>query len=181
MNMITNIYARVFDTISNILGDWFLPTFARFSFAAVLFFYFWNSAKTKLDGILTPSDGGYIQIFPRKFEALGYDSSGFGIFEWFVVTAGAYAEFILPILIVIGLFTRLAALGMMGFVVVQSLTDIVGHGVAGKTLGGWFDGPSDALILDQRLLWFVLFATLLIKGAGPFSLDRVLSKSTSDA
>ena len=45
-----------------------------------------------------------------------------------IVVAGTVAEFILPILIAIGLFTRLAALGMIGFVIVQTLTDLFGHG-----------------------------------------------------
>jgi putative oxidoreductase len=40
------------------------------------------------------------------------------IFHWAVVVAGTLAEFILPLLIVIGLFTRLAAFGMIGFVIV---------------------------------------------------------------
>ncbi len=43
-------------------------------------------------------------------EAVGYDVSQLGIFHWLVVTAGTLAEFILPLLIVIGLLTRLAAL-----------------------------------------------------------------------
>ena len=74
------------------------------------------------------------------------------------------------VLIVLGLFTRLAALGMVGFVVVQSLTDIFGHGAA---RGRWFDRASDALILDQRAFWLLLFACADQKGAGPLSADRL--------
>jgi putative oxidoreductase len=156
-------------------GDWLLPTFARLVFAAVLFGYFWASAMTKLDGIFTPSMGAYAQIFPRVFEAVGYDVSQMGFWHRLVVLAGTYAEFALPVLIVIGLFTRLAAVGMMGFVAVQSLTDIYGHGAAA---GAWFDRASDALILDQRALWLLLLAVLLFKGAGPLSADRVLRVET---
>ena len=89
--------------------------------------------------------------------------------------AGGYAEFILPALIVLGLFTRAAALGMAGFVVVQSLTDIFGHGVAA---GAWFDRASDALILDQRAFWMLLLVVLVLKGAGPLSIDRLFPKVT---
>ena len=67
--------------------------------------------------------------------------------------------------------TRLAALGMVGFVVVQSLTDIFGHSAAA---GAWFDRASDALILDQRALWLLLLIVLISKGAGPISADRFL-------
>lgn len=152
-------------------GDWLLPTAARLVFAGVLFSYFWASAGTKLDGLFTPSMGSYAQIFPKAFEAAGYDVGQMGLWHKLVVLAGAWAEYGLPVLIVVGLFTRLAALGMVGFVVVQSLTDIVGHGAAA---GAWFDRASDALILDQRALWMLLFLVLILKGAGPLSVDRLL-------
>jgi putative oxidoreductase len=77
-------------------------------------------------------------------------------------------------MLVIGLLTRLAALGMVGFVAVQSLTDILGHKVAPETVGAWFDPVSDALILDQRAFWMLLFLVLVLKGAGPISADRFL-------
>ncbi|MEM8593084.1 MAG: DoxX family protein [Pseudomonadota bacterium] len=156
-----------------------LTTAARLIFAGVLLMYFWNSALTKtgegIFGFLAPDAGAYIQIFPKGFEAVGYDVSAFGTYHYLVVVAGTVAEFILPLLIVIGLLTRLAALGMIGFVFVQSATDVVGHGaVAAGTFGAWFDGPSDALIADQRAFWILLLAILVLKGGGPLSLDRVL-------
>lgn len=164
------IFRRLASTLDR-QADWLLPTLARLVFAAVLLAYFWASAQTKFDGPLTPSMGAYAQIFPKAFEAVGYDASQMGVWHRLVVMAGGYAEFILPALIVLGLMTRLAALGMMGFVLVQSLTDIRGHGAEA---GAWFDRASDALILDQRALWFVLLAVLLCKGAGPLSADRYL-------
>lgn len=150
---------------------WLLPTAARLVFAGVLFAYFWASALTKLDGPFTPSIGAYAQIFPRAFEGAGYDPSGLGFWHRMVALAGSWAEFALPLLIVAGLLTRLAALGMLGFVVVQSLTDIYGHGAAP---GAWFDRASDAVIADQRALWVVLFLVLIFSGGGPLSLDRLL-------
>ncbi len=129
--------------------------------------------------ILKPSLGAYAQIFPRQMEAVGYDVSQLNIFHWLVVTAGTFAEFLLPLLIVIGLLTRLAALGMIGFIVVQSLTDIVGHQVDAATIGSWFDRASDALIVDQRALWLLLLLILVFKGAGPLSLDRLLSRQAA--
>lgn len=151
-----------------------LPLMARIVFAGVLLHYFWASALTKLGpgplGVLAPSSGAYVQIFPRAMEAAGYDASQLGLFAWVTVVAGTVAEFILPFLIVLGLFTRLAALGMIGFVIVQSLTDLIGHNVP---LGAWFDRAPDALILDQRALWITLLAVLVAKGAGALSLDRL--------
>ena len=111
-----------------------LPTLARFVFAAVLLVYFWGSALTKLGdgplGLFRPSSGAYVQIFPKAMEAAGYDASALGLWHWVVVVAGTSAEFLLPALLLIGLCTRLAALGMLGFVAVQTLTDLFGHGDA---------------------------------------------------
>ncbi|MCF2904462.1 DoxX family protein [Octadecabacter sp. CECT 8868] len=157
-----------------------LPTLARFVFAATLLFYFWNSANTKWDGTpFSPGVGGYAQIFPKAMEAVGYDISQMSTFHWAVVVAGTLAEYILPLLIVIGLFTRFAALGMIGFVVVQSLTDLYGHGGIAhtETLGKWFDGLPTGAILDQRAFWMVVLVTLVLKGGGPLSVDRLLSKN----
>lgn len=180
MLKILEIHDAIFGAISKLLGPWFLPILARFVFAAVLFMYFWNSALTKLGdgffGFLSPSLNAYAQIFPKAMEAAGYDPSGLSGFHWLVAVAGTWAEFILPVLIVIGLFTRLAALGMIGFVFVQSFVDITGHGVGGKDLGAWFDGPSGSLIMDQRTLWLVPLLILVSLGAGPLSLDRVLKR-----
>ncbi len=166
----------------NASADTILPTLARFIFAATLLFYFWNSAGTKWDGTpFSPSLGGYAQIFPKAMEAAGYDASQLGLFHWAVVVSGTLAEYILPLLLVIGLFTRLAALGMIGFVVVQSLTDLYGHGGIAhiETLGKWFDGLPDGAILDQRAFWVFVLLTLVLKGAGPLSVDRILKTRAS--
>ncbi|OED49745.1 DoxX family protein [Leisingera sp. S232] len=160
-------------------GSWLLPLAARFVFASTLLLYFWKSGLTKLGdgifGLFSPSIGAYSQIFPKQLEAVGYDVSQFGLFQKLVVLAGTYAEFILPLLIVVGLFTRLASLGMIGFVIVQSLTDVYGHGATDdKTLGALFDRFPDAVILDQRLFWIFLLAVLVVKGAGALSADALL-------
>lgn len=179
MTMIDALQSRFAPTLDR-GGDLLLPTLARLIFAATLAGYFWSSAMTKLGdgvlGFLQPSAGAYAQIFPRAMEAASYDTSQLGAFHWAVVVAGTWAEFILPALIIVGLLTRLASVGMIGFVVVQSLTDLYGHGAIGdpSVLGAWFDGDAASLILDQRALWLVMLAVPIFKGAGPLSLDRVL-------
>ena len=154
-------------------GDIVLPTLARSIFSGVLLAYFWKSGLTKLGdgffGFLMPSSGAYAQIFPKAFEATGYDTSQLGVFHWAVVTGGTLAEFVLPALIVLGLLTRLSALGMVGFIAVQSLTDVFGHGAE---LGSWFERMSGELIADQRSFWILGLLILVFKRAGPLSLDR---------
>jgi len=159
-----------------------LPFVARFIFFAVFAMYFWSSALTKLGdgvtGFIHPSAGAYIQIFPKTVESYGYDVSQLNVFHWAVVMVGTYAEFILPAMIIIGLMTRLAALGMLLFVVVQSLTDLYGHGLINdpKALGAWFDRSVDSIILDQRILWGFLLLYLLRYGGGKISVDGWISE-----
>lgn len=178
---LSQLHARVFEKVEARLDGWFLGLLARFAFAAVLLVYYLNSAATKVgDGILgffSVGANAWFQILPPVVEAYGYDVSQVPFFPWdIVVYAGTYAEFILPVLIVLGLFTRLAALGMIAFILVQSYVDIAFHGVDEKTIGAWFDRFSDAAILDQRTLWVFLLLTLVVKGAGALSLDWVLSR-----
>lgn len=180
MHALVTIHNAVFGMVEK-AGTWVLPLAARFVFAATLLLYYWNSGLTKLGdgffGLFSPSVGAYSQIFPKQLEAVGYDVSQFGLFQQLVVLAGTYAEFILPLLIVLGLFTRLASLGMIGFIVVQSLTDVIGHGATdAKTLGSLFDRFPDSVIMDQRLFWIFVLAVLVIKGAGALSLDTVLKR-----
>lgn len=151
----------------------------RVVFASVLLHYFWSSALTKLDGF-SLSLNAYAQIFPRQVEAAGYDASALGPFAHLVVGAGTLAEFVLPLLVVIGFFTRLSSLAMIGFVIVMTLTDIIGHGVGAEAIGLPFDRFQDAPIADQRLMWIWVLVVLVLSGGGYLSVDRVLEMRSAD-
>ena len=179
MNALINLHNTVFSKLEA-QASWLLPTLARLVFAGVLLLYFWKAAVTKLGdgifGLFSPSVGGYAQIFPRALDATGFDPSQLSFFHWLIVVGGTAAEFVLPLLVIAGLFTRLAALGTIGFIIIQSVTDIVGHNADAKTIGAWFDRFSDSLIIDQRSFWVLLLVILVVKGAGPISLDRLLRR-----
>lgn len=183
---ITNLHDSIFGGLQQALEGWFLGLLARLVFAAVLFVYFFNSALTKIGdgplGFLTVTDNAYFQILPTVVEQYNFDASQVPFFPYtLIVMAGTYAEIILPILIVVGLFTRIAALGMIGFVAVQSFVDITFHGADDKTVGAWFDRLSDATILDQRALWMFILVYLVIRGAGAISLDHLLGRRQPSA
>ncbi len=162
-----------------------MTSFARLMFAGILFLYFWNSAMTKLGdgftGLWKLSIGAYAQIFPKAFEAVGYDASALPALYKLVALAGTWAEIVLPILIVLGLLTRLSAIGMIGFIAVQSLVDVTGHGLAAADIGKWFDRDPSSILLDQRMFWAFLLLYLVMRGAGPISLDALLSRHYSKA
>lgn len=179
-------YNLIFEKLQSALEDWFLGLAARFVFAGVLLVYLYNSALTKVgDGVLgffTIQDNAYFQILPSVVERFDYDASQVPFFPYdIIVAAGTYSEFILPLLIVLGLFTRVAALGMIGFVAVQSFVDIAFHGADAKTTGALFDRFSDSAIVDQRSLWVFLLIYLVIRGPGLLSLDALWTGKTSKA
>lgn len=177
MNALISLQEAIFRPIGR-LEPIVMPVLARLVFAGVLLQYFWASGLTKLGdgffGFLSPSTGAYAQIFPKKAEEVLFDVTQFSFIEKAIIMAGTWAEFILPLLIVIGLFGRLAALGMIGFVFVQSLTDIFGHNADAATIGGWFDKASGSLIVDQRSFWVFLLLYLVMRGSGPLSVDSLI-------
>ncbi|QDC09052.1 DoxX family membrane protein [Oceanicola sp. D3] len=160
-------------------APWLIPSLARLVFAGVLLVYYLNSGLSKFGegvlGLFRPDAGAYVTIFPKAMEAVSYDISQLGVFHWAVTLAGTWAEVLLPVAIVIGLFTRLASAAMIGFVLVQSVVDVHGHGVSGGDIGAWFDVSSDALLLDQRAFWIFALGVLVLRGAGPISVDRALT------
>ena len=176
MQTLVNLHNQFFQKLESSTRGWFLGMLARFIFAATLAGYFLNSAFTKFDGgPFSISDSAYFQILPPVVEAAGFDTSQIAFFPWgLIVMLGSYGEIILPILIIIGLFTRIAAFGMIVFIFVQSYVDIAFHGVDAATIGAWFDNLSDSAILDQRSLWMFLLVFLVIAGAGKVSLDYLL-------
>ncbi len=183
LNALYRLEGAILDPLARLLDGAALATLARLVFLATLATFFWASAMTKLGegfaGVFSPSAGAYVQILPAQMEAVGYDPSALGFFAWLVVLAGMWAEFVIPALIVLGLFTRAASLAMIGFILVMSLVDIFGHGADAATIGMWFDNTPDAKILDQRLFWLLLLAVPIARGAGPISLDALLNRKSA--
>lgn len=177
MKRLHALYLVVINALERATSAWLPGALARFVFVAVLFGYYWNSALTKIEGsIFSLSIGAYAQIVPPVIEAAGYDVSQVPFLATLLVYAGTWGEFLLPILLVIGLFTRFAALGMIVFVIVQSYVDITYHGLTAEFIGGWFDRFQDAVIYDQRTLWVFPLVYLVLKGPGLLSMDAILGK-----
>ncbi|WP_424831004.1 hypothetical protein [Ruegeria sp.] len=169
MTALISTYNNSMEKVDHASG-WLTPTLARLVFIAVLLVYYWNSAMLKIDGsIFSPSAGAFGQIFPKAAEAVLYDVTQMTIFQRIVIFFGTVAEFVLPALLLVGLLTRLAALGMIGFVWVQTIVDATGHGI---NLGRLFDNAIS--LMDQRVMWTFMLLVIVINGAGPISLDRLL-------
>jgi len=171
MHNVIGGYARLETKMDALGGRDVIGIASRGLFVLLLLPYYVNSALTKIDGVGL-SAGAFAQILPPIAEQYLYDTSAIPFFPWhLIVWAGTLGEFVLPVLIVAGLFTRLAALGMIGFVVVQTVVDVVFHGTA---LGALANGLPTELI-DHRLLWISLLVALVFAGGGKLSVDRLLS------
>lgn len=181
MNLIYRLEDAIMGPIGRLLDGAVIATLARLIFLGTLATFFWASAMTKLGpglgGLFSPSVGAYAQILPKQMEAAGFDPSALGGMAKAMVLVGTWAEFLLPALVVIGLFTRAASLAMIVFILVVSYVDIFGHGVDAATIGTWFDNVPDANIVDQRAYWIFLLLVLVVRGAGPLSLDGVLRRT----
>ncbi len=178
---IAKLHKTVFTLVERLTDRWFLGLAARFVFFGVLYFYFLNSFGTKVGdgfaGFFSIQDGAYYQIALPAVEAAGGDVEAVPFLPWgLIVVLGTYTEFLLPLLVVLGLFTRIAAAGMIGFIAVQTIVDITVHQVGPETIGALFDRFSDSLIADQRTLWVFPLVYLIIKGAGVVSFDWLLVK-----
>ena len=173
-------YDRTVDGLAAQGALWLNGLVLRFAFASVLLVYYFNSAWGSLDGsllnLLSPNDGAFAAMVPPVMEEAGYDKAGVA-WPWHVfVTAGVAGELILPILVIAGLFTRIAAAGMIVVVIVQSYVDIVFHGLEERSVGAMFDRLPDAVIWDQRLLWVTVLVLIVVNGPGALSLDRLLRR-----
>jgi len=185
MRFIYRVEDAVLGPFIRALNHGLLSLLVRFSFLAVVWTWLWNSGLTKVynsrEGFsFAPKLGAYVQMFPKQMEAASFDISQLGPLYTAIAYIGTYGELILPILVVVGLLTRTAALGMIVFIVVLSVVDIYGHGADAETIGAWFDGVESAKILDVRTFWVVAMLVLVAKGGGWLSLDSLL-KRTSQA
>jgi len=116
---------------------------ARLGVAAVFF----QSGRTKVDGLLTLTDSTY-ELFRTDY-ALPF------IDPIIAAHVAAYSEHLFPLLLVLGLFTRPAALALFGM---TSVIEIFVYPDAWPT----------------HLSWAGLLLPLISLGGGRWSLDRLL-------
>lgn len=108
---------------------------------------FFLSGRTKVDGVLTLKDSTFF-LFAEEYRVplLPPDLAAY---------AATWAEHALPILIILGLLTRPAALGLLVMTAVIQLFVVP---------GGW----------PTHLLWLAPLVYLTARGPGGWSLDRLL-------
>lgn len=100
------LWNRVADALSAFLSQDLLALVSRFALAAIFFL----SGRTKVDGFLTVTEGTYT-LFREEFKVPVLPPE-------FAAHMATYAEHLFPVLLAIGLLTRLSALGLLGMTAV---------------------------------------------------------------
>ncbi|MET3709347.1 putative oxidoreductase [Sphingomonas trueperi] len=149
MRSFAALYASACALAARLLPPSFLLLVARVGIAAIFFL----SGRTKVDGWLTITDSAY-ELFRTDY-ALPFAPP--------VLAAhlATYSEHLFPILLVLGLFTRPAALALLGMTTVIEV----------------FVYP-DAW--PTHLSWAGLLLPLIAAGPGAWSLDRLIGLDGQD-
>ena len=135
-------YNRAVDRLAPLIGESLLALVARIAMAAVFFL----SGRTKVSGFLTIKDSTYT-LFEQEYKLPLLPPE-------IAAHLAAYAEHFFPLLLVLGLFTSSAALGLLGMTAVIEI----------------FVYP-DAW--PTHLTWAGLLLLLVARGGGAWSLDRL--------
>lgn len=116
---------------------------------------FFKSGLTKWDGFLTLSTGARY-LFEQEFRLHIFGSLIPYPMPLVMAAASGIAELVLPVLLVLGLFTRYAALGLLVMTAVIQLT----------VPDGW---------ANFHLPWAAMALTLVVYGGGRIALDALLN------
>jgi putative oxidoreductase len=142
-DLTSNPLARLNQAVTRAVPESALALLLRMGIAAP----FLLSGRTKVEGLLTVSDST-LYLFAEEYRVplLPSDLAAY---------AATYAEHLFPILIILGLATRLSSAALLGMTVVIQLFVIP---------SGW----------PTHLLWLGPLAWLIARGPGAISLDRLL-------
>ena len=144
MPRLTQPYARLADWLQRRLPDALLLFTARIGVAAVFFL----SGRTKVTGLL--------EITPEAYELFRNEYAVPLLSPSLAAHLATYSEHLFPVLLAFGLFTRVAAAGLLGMTLVIQT----------------FVYP-DAW--STHLSWAGLLLLLMARGGGAWSLDHVLA------
>ncbi|ASK36514.1 DoxX family protein [Alcanivorax sp. N3-2A] len=140
---LTGRWNRLAQGLNRVITPTLLALLARVSVAAI----FLLSGRTKVSGLLTVKDSTYA-LFRYEYQLPL-------IAPEIAAHLATYAEHVLPLLLILGLFTRLSAMALLAMTLVIEI----------------FVYP-DAWV--THLSWAALLLYLIGRGAGAVSLDRRL-------
>ena len=141
-------YDRAASWLSGILPESIMLLFVRIVLAGV----FWRSGRSKLD------EGSWFTISETSYELFRTEYAGVPLPPDLAAVAATGAEHLFPILLVLGLFTRLSAMALL---VMTMVIQIFVYPEA------WW---------PVHTLWVALALVLVVRGGGLLSLDTPLAR-----
>jgi putative oxidoreductase len=149
LQKLTRPYDRAVALLSGRFAESIALIFVRIALAAI----FWFSGRTKVEegSLLTVSENAIYQFSEEPFSNVPLLPPEFAAY------LTTYAEHFLPILLVLGLFTRLSALALLGMTLVIQLFVFP---------EAWW---------QVHIIWVALTLILITRGGGRFSLDAGLN------
>ena len=148
MNVITAPYNRAVAMLSAPWIDAVMLLFVRISLAGI----FWRSGRTKVD------EGSWLSVSDTAKFLFEEEYKGVPLPPEFAAYMATYAEHLFPALLVIGLFTRLSALALLGMTMVIQIFVYP---------EAWW---------SVHMIWVALALVLIVRGGGSLSLDALLTK-----
>ena len=151
MNAIVALYDRAVGLVANAFGEGAALLLARVALAGI----FWRSYKTKV------VDGTWLQINDTQYFLFEDQFSGLPIPTDLAVPMATYAEFLFPILLVLGLATRFSAAALLIMTLVIQI----------------FVFPTMDHFFGWAMVPIALAAVLITRGGGLFSADHFIAKA----
>ncbi|MBV2147714.1 DoxX family protein [Sphingobium sp. AS12] len=143
MNLLFTIRDAIVRRIETLLPDALLLLVARLGIAGIFFL----SGRTKVEGVITITESTY-ELFRTEY-ALPLVRSDLA------ATMATWSEHLFPILLALGLFTRLSAFALLGMTLV---IQVFGYPDAWPT----------------HLSWAAILLPLVARGGGAWSMDALI-------
>ena len=151
MNAISSLYGRITGILSGAIFESIALLLTRIALAGI----FWRSYETKVEEgtWLTINEVQYF-IFENEFAGLPLPSN-------IAVPMATYAEFLFPILLVIGLASRFSAAALMAMALVIQ----------------FFVFPTSDHFFGWAITVIAMAAFIISRGPGIFSLDALVTRT----
>ncbi|MBO6610102.1 DoxX family protein [Altererythrobacter sp.] len=151
MSSVVALYDRAVGLVANVIGEAFALLLARVALAGI----FWRSYKTKVE------EGTWLQINDTQYFLFEDQFSGLPIPTDLAVPMATYAEFLFPILLVLGLATRFSAVALLIMTLVIQI----------------FVFPTSDHFFGWAMVPIALAAVLIARGSGMLSADAIVVKA----
>lgn len=149
MGNLVSLYDRLVGMVSGKFAEALALLITRVALAGI----FWRSYKTKIE------EGTWFDLTDTTYFLFENEYSGVPIPPDIAAPMAAFSEFLFPILLVLGLATRFAAVSLLGMTMVIQIFVYP---------DAWW---------SVHLLWVAMASILIVRGGGLFSADALVVKA----